>query len=137
MTACPASKWKSWRLSEKNGLNGWAYKDALVFLPYDPILSCNPYNPFLGLYNLVARKTENGETILPEQKVSRERALKMYTIEGAFASFDEKEKGSLEVGKLADLAVLSKDFLTCPEEEILSIESELTMVGGKVVYAKT
>jgi hypothetical protein len=59
----------------------------------------------------------------------------MYTINNAYATFEESLKGSLEIGKLADLAVLSNDFLTCPVNQIKEIESELTLVGGKVVYS--
>jgi len=61
--------------------------------------------------------------------------LRFYTIGSAWFSFDEKRRGSLEVGKLADLAVLSKDYMTVPVEQIGGIESLLTMVGGRIVYA--
>jgi hypothetical protein len=101
---------------------------------YDSFLSQNPYNPFLGMYNLITRKTRKGDVIYPEQRVSRKRALEMYTVNGAFATSDENMKGSLEKGKLADMAVLSKDLFTCPEEEMPFIESELTIAGGKIVY---
>jgi len=105
-------------------------------MKHNSFLSQNPYNPYLGLYNLITRKTWKGEVFQPEQKVSRRTALKMYTENGAFASFDEQQKGTLEVGKLADMVVLSKDFFTCSEEEIPFIESELTIVGGRIVYKK-
>lgn len=105
-------------------------------IKHDPVLSHNPYNPFIGIYNLVTRKTERGEVIQPAQKISRERALKMYTIEGAYASFDENIKGTLEPGKLADLVVLSHDYFTCPEDDILNIESELTIIDGRIVFEK-
>lgn len=103
---------------------------------HDSFLSQNPYNPFLGIYNLVTRKTCKGDVINPDQRVSRQRALRMYTLEGAHATFDEGMKGSLEKGKYADLAVLNKDLMSCPEDEIPTIESELTMVGGRIVYDK-
>jgi len=100
----------------------------------DSFHSQNPYNPFIGLYNLITRKTEKGEAIQQEQRISRLQALKMYTANGAYATFDENKKGTLEDGKLADMAVLSKDYFTCAEEDIPKIESELTIVGGRVVY---
>jgi predicted amidohydrolase YtcJ len=67
--------------------------------------------------------------------VTREEALRMFTIGGAWFTFDEANKGSIEVGKLADLAVLNGDYLTVPEDQIRSMESLLTLVGGRIVYA--
>lgn len=72
----------------------------------------------------------------PEQKVSREQALKMFTIWAAFASFEENDKGSIEVGKLADFTVLSADIMKIPEPEILKTQNEMTIVGGEVVYQR-
>ena len=70
----------------------------------------------------------------PEQAVSREQALKMFTIWPAYAAFEEKDKGSLEVGKLADFTVLSQDIMKIPEPEILKTRSEATIIGGEIVY---
>ncbi|HRE52343.1 MAG TPA: amidohydrolase [Flavitalea sp.] len=100
----------------------------------DPDLSINPYNPFLSIWSVVARKTENGISLYPEQALSRKEALQMYTINNAYASFEENGKGSIEPGKLADLAVLSDDLLLCPEDDIRKIKVLLTMVDGRVVY---
>jgi predicted amidohydrolase YtcJ len=99
---------------------------------HDPNTACNPYNPFIGMYSMITRKTRTGKEVYPEQKVSRYSALKAYTVNGAYASFDEDKKGTLEAGKLADMVLLSKDFFTCPEDEIPGITSELTIVGGKI-----
>ena len=82
------------------------------------------------MYTAVARRTDSGQVIGPEQRVSREDALRMTTIDAAWLSFDEKSKGSIEVGKLGDLAILSDDYLTCDEERIKEIRSVLTIVGG-------
>ena len=71
----------------------------------------------------------------PEETPTRQQALRFYTRGSAWFSHDDDERGSLEVGKLADLAVLSKDYLTVPVPEVGDIESVLTMLGGKVVYA--
>jgi len=94
------------------------------------------YNPFTALqWSLVDSKSAGGVQRGPEQTPTREDALRAYTIGSAWFSFDENKRGSLEPGKLADLAVLSKDYMTVPVDQIGSIESLLTMVGGKIVYA--
>lgn len=100
----------------------------------DPNASVNPYNPFLAMWSMVTRKTERGTVFNPEQAITREEALKAYTINNAMASFEEKVKGSLERGKFADLAVLSADILTCAADSIKTIHSVLTMLNGKIVY---
>lgn len=102
---------------------------------WDANTSVNPYNPFLGMWTMITRSTEKGSVIFPEEAVTREEALKMYTINNAFASFEEDQKGSLEPGKFADLAVISDDILTCPAGQIRNIVSLLTLTGGKVVYS--
>jgi predicted amidohydrolase YtcJ len=93
------------------------------------------YNPFTSLQWFIDGKTVGGVAIRgPEETPTRAAALRFYTIGSAWFSRDEKTRGSLEPGKLADLAVLSKDYMTVPPAQIGSIESVLTMVGGKVVY---
>lgn len=94
------------------------------------------YNPFTALQWFLDGKTVSGTAVRgPEETPSRENALRLYTRGSAWFSFDEDKRGSLEPGKLADLAVLLKDYMTVPVDQIGSIESLLTMVGGKVVYA--
>jgi predicted amidohydrolase YtcJ len=94
------------------------------------------YNPFTALeWSLVDSKNAGGVQRGPEQTPTRADALHAYTIGSAWFSFDENKRGSLEPGKLADLAVLTKDYMTVPADQIGSIESLLTMVGGKIVYA--
>ena len=100
----------------------------------DPDLSLNPYNPFLTMYVAVSRKTESGAVLGADQRISREDALRMMTRDAAYQHFDEASRGTLEVGKLGDLAVLSADYFTCPEEEIKNLRAVLTVVGGKVVF---
>ena len=89
-----------------------------------------------NFHALVTRKMNNGQAFYPDQKMTREEALKAYTINGAYAAFEENIKGSLATGKLADITILSKDILTIPEDEILQTEVLYTIVGGKVVYKK-
>jgi predicted amidohydrolase YtcJ len=94
------------------------------------------YNPFTALQWFLDGKTVGGVAIRgPEETPSREDALRFYTTGSAWFSFDENKRGNLEPGKFADLAVLSKDYLTVPVDQVGGIESLLTMVGGKTVYA--
>jgi predicted amidohydrolase YtcJ len=94
------------------------------------------YNPFVALRWMLDGKTVAGTPLRgPEEAPTREEALRMYTLGSAWFARDEDKRGSLVVGKLADLAVLSKDYMKAPLEDIGRIESLLTMVGGKIVYA--
>jgi predicted amidohydrolase YtcJ len=93
------------------------------------------YNPWVSLYWMVAGKTVGGTLLYPEaNRLDRGEALRRYTVGSAWFSGEEEKKGSVEVGKLADLAVLTADYFSVPEEEIKRIESVLTIVGGKVVF---
>ena len=95
-----------------------------------------PYNPFVSLRWLLNGHTLSGTTTrTAEELPSRMEALRTYTINGAWMSFDEADRGSLEPNKLADLAVLDSDYMAIPVEDIAKIRSVLTLVGGKVVYA--
>jgi predicted amidohydrolase YtcJ len=99
--------------------------------------SINPYNPFLGMWTTLTRKPRWMEGALhPEQSITREQAIRLYTTNNAWLTFEEKEKGSLEKGKLADLVILRKDILTCPVDEIKTIEVERTYLGGKQVFPR-
>ena len=94
------------------------------------------YNPFVALRWMLDGKTVGGTPLRgPEETPTREEALQMYTAGSAWFAHDEDRRGSLEAGKLADLAVLSKDYMKAPIEEIGAIESLLTMLGGRIVYA--
>ena len=93
--------------------------------------------PMIEFYAAVARKSikgESGDGWHPEQAVSREQALKMFTIWPAYAAFEENDKGSIEAGKLADFTVLSQDIMGIPEPEILKTRAEMTIIGGEIVY---
>lgn len=115
----------------EKGIYAAAGSDHMV--KYDTFLSHNPYNPFCALYNMLTRRTRDGHIVGEEYCIDREQALRFYTEKAAYAIFDEDAKGTLEVGKLADFVVLSKDYFECPVEDIPSIEALLTVVGGKVV----
>ncbi|MEM2957030.1 MAG: amidohydrolase [Candidatus Jordarchaeaceae archaeon] len=93
-------------------------------------------DPLLGIQAAVLRQVTPDYTFIPEQRVSVEQAIRMYTLDAAYASFEEKIKGSIETGKLADLVVLSDDPLKVPADKISEIEVEMTIVGGEIVYSK-
>jgi predicted amidohydrolase YtcJ len=94
------------------------------------------YNPFIGLYSLVTRRTHRGTLIAPHEAVTREEALYAYTVAGAWLTREEAFKGPLAPGFLADIAVLDRDYFAVPEEEIKDILVEMTVIGGRVVYQR-
>jgi predicted amidohydrolase YtcJ len=94
------------------------------------------YNPYLSLYWLITGKTVGGVSLYPEEnRLDRTEALKLYTMGSSWFSTEDGKKGALAPGQLADLAVLSGDYFSIPEEEIKHLESVLTIVGGNIVYA--
>ena len=95
-----------------------------------------PPTMFHPIWHAVARRGEDGEVVGPGQSLGREAALAGASREGAYLTFEEDAKGTIEVGKLADVAVLSEDPLTCPEERLAEIVAELTIVGGEVVFER-
>ncbi|HUF69444.1 MAG TPA: amidohydrolase [Longimicrobiales bacterium] len=101
---------------------------------FDPVGALNPYHPMLAMQAAITRRTQGGQVIGPAERISRLEALRMTTFNAAFIGFEEQKKGSIEVGKLADLAILTGDFLTVPEDQIMKIKSYMTIVDGKVVH---
>jgi predicted amidohydrolase YtcJ len=95
-----------------------------------------PYPPLWVIYHFVTRDTISGGVLGADQKITRAEALRVETINNAFLTFEERLKGSIEPGKLADLVVLPEDILTCPEKRIEQMQILMTMVGGKVVYGR-
>jgi predicted amidohydrolase YtcJ len=98
-----------------------------------------PINPIPCFYASITRKTLKGEPeggYEPEEKMTREQALRSYTLDAAYGAFEETIKGSIEPGKLADFTIFSQDIMTVPENDILKTEVAMTIVGGKVVYEK-
>lgn len=99
--------------------------------------SINSYDPFLGIWTALVRQPRWTDAPLhTEQCITREQAIRLYTINCAYLTFEEKEKGSLEPGKLADFIVLDKDILTCPIDDVKDIEVEQTYLGGRCVYQR-
>lgn len=103
---------------------------------FDSREAVNPYNPFFGMWMAVTRRAADGAVYNPEQRIDRGQALRMWTLNGAYLSFDEDVKGSLEPGKYADFAVIDRDILTCPEDAIREIEVLETVLGGETVYRR-
>lgn len=98
-----------------------------------------PISPIACFFASVTRQTLKGEPTggyEPEEKMTRAQALKSYTLDAAYGAFEEKIKGSIELGKLADFTVFSQDLMTVPDDKILSTEVAMTIVGGRVAYAK-
>ncbi len=99
--------------------------------------SVNPYNPFWGMWITLKRRPRwTDQPLHPEERISRRQALELYTIHNAYLTFEEKEKGTLEPGKLADFIVIDRDFLQCPVDDIPKIRVLETVVGGKTVYRR-
>ena len=93
-------------------------------------------DPIASYYASVSRKLKDGKVFFPDQRMSRMEALKSYTINGAYAGFDEDNRGSLKPGKYADITVVSKDILKIPEDDIPTAKVSYTIVGGKILYKK-
>jgi predicted amidohydrolase YtcJ len=99
--------------------------------------SINPYNPFLGMWITLTRQPRwTDQPLHTEQRISREQAIRLYTINNAYLTFEEKEKGSLEKGKLADFIILDRDILSCPVDEVRTTRVDETYLGGKPVYQR-
>jgi predicted amidohydrolase YtcJ len=95
-----------------------------------------PYPPLWAIYHFVTRNTMTGGVMGRDQRITREEALRLATIDNARLMGDDARKGSIETGKLADLVVLSDNLLTCPETRIRDAEVLMTMVGGEIVFDK-
>ncbi len=124
--------WGTERASKAMRVRDWL--DAGVRVGGGSDWSLVPANPFWMMYFFITRDTRLWGVLGADQRVTREEALRMMTMNNAYLTFDESRKGSLAAGKLADVLVLADDFLSVPEANIKSIRVLLTMVGGKVVY---
>ncbi|WP_318246846.1 amidohydrolase [Bacillus norwichensis] len=95
------------------------------------------FDPLRGIYTAVTRKSSSGEVIGEENRVSLLEAIRMYTLNGAYASFEENIKGSIEPGKLADLILLDRSIVQAGIDELLEAEVEWTMIDGEMVYTNS
>ena len=99
-----------------------------------------PLNPIASLYASISRKTLKGTPeggYEPEQKMTREQALRSYTLDAAYGAFEENIKGSITAGKLADFTIYNQDIMTIPEDQFLKTEIAMTIFNGDVVYKKS
>jgi predicted amidohydrolase YtcJ len=96
----------------------------------------NPFNPLLTIYSATTRRTESGRVLGPGEAVTRKEALRMMTSAAARFSFDEKQRGSIEVGKLGDFVVLDDHFLTVPAERLKTMRADVTVVGGRIAFER-
>jgi predicted amidohydrolase YtcJ len=132
--------WAEKRLGPERVKYAYAWrsvKDSGAHLPLSSDFPGETLNPFYGIYAAITRQDPEGnppDGWHAEQKLTLEQALRGYTIEAAYAEFEEKDKGSIEKGKLADLTVISEDIAKIPPRQILSIRVLKTFVGGKAVY---
>jgi hypothetical protein len=113
------------------------FLDADVKLAAHSDHPCAPYPPLMALHALVNRKTRSGKPLGLNQRITVMEALRLYTINSAYQSFDEDKLGSIEVGKLADVVVLGKDLLNVSTEEIKDIPVDMTIIDGKVIYRRS
>ena len=103
-------------------------------IKFDPRQATNPFDPFFGMWVAVTRVTADGSVHNPEQRISREEALRMWTLNAAYSTFEEDVKGSLEPGKYADFVVVDRDIMTCPDDELRDARVVQTVLGGREVF---
>jgi predicted amidohydrolase YtcJ len=133
--------WVETRLGvERTRERGYQYRSlfesgAVVINGTDPPVE--DINPIANFYRSVTRVMDNGVVFYPEQRMTREQALASYTVNPAYAGFEEDLKGTISVGKLADITVLSRDIMTVPDDEILDTEVVYTIIDGVVRYSKS
>ena len=146
MQAIHLSSDRSWaidRLGEKRIKEGaYMWQDLLksgIPIVNGTDVPVEPLNPIASLYASISRKTLKGTPeggYEPEQKMTREQALRSYTLDAAYGAFEEKIKGSITAGKLADFTIYNQDIMTIPEDEFLKTEIAMTIFNGDVVYKK-
>jgi predicted amidohydrolase YtcJ len=130
------------RLAHFIGLRTWRNAGVPVAINtdhmfgLDPNDSLNPFNPFLTLYSATTRRTESGAIVGAGEKVTRQDALAMMTRDAALFSFDEKSRGTIEAGKLADFVMIDDDLLTCSDDRLRALRPELTVVGGRIAFER-
>jgi predicted amidohydrolase YtcJ len=131
-------RWAQDRLGPKRAATSYAWAAFLnkgVTLAFGTDYPVEPVTPFRGLYAAVTRKSEDGkQQYFPEQKITMDQAIAAYTTGAAFAEFEEKEKGKLVPGMLADFVVLDRDVTAVSAEKVLGTKVLQTVVGGKTVY---
>ncbi|MEX2115658.1 MAG: amidohydrolase [Bacteroidota bacterium] len=135
-------RWAEKRIGRERSKTTYPFRSFLrnnVRMTFGSDWTVAPLSPLLGIYAAVARRTTDGANPggwFPEQKVTVEEAIRAYTIENAYAAFEEHEKGSISPGKLADFVVLSEDILTINPIQIEKVQVEMTILGGRIIHKK-
>jgi predicted amidohydrolase YtcJ len=135
-------RWAQDRLGEYRVQGAYAWHTMRAFgvhTPFGTDWPVEPMNPYLGLYAAVTRRSPDGSPPggwWPQERLTIQDAIRCYTAESAYASFEEKEKGQLQPGMLADIVVHSRDLLTIKPEDILRTEVLMTVLGGKIIYER-
>ncbi|MHB8580469.1 MAG: amidohydrolase [Ignavibacteriaceae bacterium] len=134
--------WADMKINEHQIKEAYSFKSFLeegIKLCFGSDWTVAPINPLLGIYSAVTRKTAGGKYQngwIPEEKISVEDSIKCYTINGAFASFEENIKGSIQTGKLADMVVLSEDILTIEPDKLKDVQVDMTIFDGEIINQK-
>jgi predicted amidohydrolase YtcJ len=127
------------RMQHENPIRGLLDRQLVVIGGSDYVgpnaIEKHPNNPMIPFYFYVTRKTQSGASLAPDEKISREEALRVFTANAAYATFQEKIKGRIAPGMLADFVVLNQDLMTVPDEQILATRPVATYVGGKKVFS--
>jgi predicted amidohydrolase YtcJ len=135
-------RWAEKRIGKERCKTIYAFKsflDVEAHMAFGTDWPVEHLEPMIGIYAAVTREFRDGGPEggwFPEQKISIEEAVKAYTLGAAYAEHEENNKGTIEVGKLADLIVLDKDIFTIPLKEILTTKVDLTMMDGRIVYER-
>ncbi|MSP64043.1 MAG: amidohydrolase [Ignavibacteria bacterium] len=135
-------RWAVKRIGSEREKEAYVFRSILdekITLTFGSDWPVAPLNPMLGIYAAVTRRTLDGKNPngwIPEQKITVKEAIKCYTINNAYSSFEENEKGSITKGKLADIIILSEDILTIDPVKIENVKVEMTIVGGRIVFQK-
>jgi hypothetical protein len=133
-------RWAEKRIGHERARSSYAWRTMLnagAVLAFGSDWPVAPLDPLLGIYAAVTRATLDGKNPagwFPEQRLTVEEALRAYTRGSAYAAFEEKDKGTISPGKLADVVVLSEDLFRIPPERIKDARVEITIVGGRIVY---
>src|SRR5262249_46278662 len=133
-------RWAEKRIGSERAKTTYAFRsllDAGVTLALGTDWTVAPLNPLLTIYAAVTRRTLDGKQPqgwVPEQKISVEEAVRAYTIGSAYAEFQEREKGTITPGKLADLVILSQDIFSIDQNEIDKVKVVTTIIDGRIVY---
>jgi len=135
-------RWAERKIGRKRAETTYAFRslaDAGAVLAFGSDWTVAPLDPVAGIYAAATRRTLDGRNPggwVPAQKITVEEAVRAYTGNAAFAGFTERDKGTIEGGKLADLVVLSRDIFRIPAEDIMEAEVRMTIFGGRIIYRK-